>query len=78
MLTFQEYLFVWKRWYKCASMTFSQENFHLSTIISSLSTDTPIPKDSMDALQFYVERYNRHYTPFCPGTAGYKLTENRW
>jgi hypothetical protein len=78
MLTFQEYLSVWRRWYKCAAMEFSQENLHLSIIISSLSTDTPIPKDSMPALQFYAERFDRRYSPFCPGTAGYKLTEGRW
>jgi hypothetical protein len=78
MLTFQEYLNVWQRWYKCASMQFSQENAHLSTITRALNNGVAVPKDSLSALCFYVERYNRQYTPFCPGTEGYKLTENRW
>lgn len=78
MLTFQEYLTVWQRWYKCASMTISKESTHLSTIMRAINDGTPVPKDSLSALCFYVERYNRQYTPFCPGTIGYKLTENHW
>ena len=78
MLTFQEYLSVWKRWYKCAAMEISQESFHLSTIIKALKYSTPVPENSHTALNYYLEKYNEQYTPFCPGTEGFKLTEGRW
>ena len=77
-ISFEEYLVVWKRWYKCAGMALSQESMHLSTIALAIRQGTAVPKESLDWLLFYTERYNRKYTPFCPGTNGYALTDGRW